>query len=210
MNLQKIIIVLLVLLAVIITLVYYPQLPAIVPSHWNALGEVDGYVSKTAHVYLFLGLCAGIPTLLLLLPRLDPKYKNIAEFINSFHWFAVVMTAFMVGLYIYTTAYALGYIFPIQLYIIPAMAILFFSIGAMLGQTKSNYTIGIRLPWTLNSEKNWNKTHQIASQVFKYGAAILLFSTLFGSYAFAAFLSILVGMLLIPTIYSYILHRKGI
>lgn len=31
---------------------------------------------------------------------------------------------------------------------------------------KQNYTIGIKVPWTLNSEENWNMTHRMAGKVY--------------------------------------------
>lgn len=207
----QLLLVFLVLAAAIVTgVLTYASLPAIVASHWNVVGEVDGYVSKNTHVFLFLGLCILLPVLLYFVPRLDPKYANIKKFEDSYLWFVLAFTTFMVILFVYTTMFALGYRFPIVYFIIPAMAMLFYVIGMMLETTKSNYTIGIRVPWTLHSEKNWDMTHRLAATSLKYGSVVLILTVFLGNYAFAAFISFLFVMFLVPVFYSYWLHLKGI
>ena len=37
---------------------------------------------------------------------------------------------------------------------------------------KQNYTIGIKVPWTLNSEENWNMTHRMAGKVYVVAGVI--------------------------------------
>lgn len=210
MKLQTILIFLLIAITGATTALVYDKLPSMVPSHWNAIGEVDSYMKKSSHVMLFLGLSIGMPLLMSYLPKLDPKYNNIQKFEGDFSWFVVVLTGFMVSLYLFTTAYALGYTLPIQNFMIPALAILFFSIGLLMKKTKINYTIGFRVPWTLNSEKNWDLTHKIAAKTFMYGATAILLTLFLGQYAFLGFIIIVLAIVFIPMIYSYLLHRKGI
>jgi len=210
MKSQTILVLLLVGAAILISLFSYTQLPNLVPSHWNAIGEVDGYVSKNGHIAMFLGLCIGLPLLMTFIPKIDPKYSNIQKFEGDYSWFVVVMTAFTVGMFIYTTMFALGHKFPIQNFMIPALSVLFFCIGNLLRKAKSNYTIGIRVPWNLHSEKNWDLTHQLAAKSFTYGSIVLLLSLLVGQYAFPVFITFLLVMVLVPVIYSYWLHRQGV
>jgi len=210
MKLQTIFTLLLILAAILLAIFSYQQLPSIVPSHWNALGEVDGYVSKNGHIVMFLGLCIGLPLLMTLIPKIDPKYTNIQKFEGNYSWFVVVMTAFTIGMFIYTTMYSLGYKFPIQNYMIPALSVLFFSVSNLLKKAKSNYTIGIRVPWTLHSEKNWDLTHQLAAKSFAYGSIVLLLTLLLGQNTFAVFMTFLFVMVLVPIIYSYWLHTQRV
>ena len=37
---------------------------------------------------------------------------------------------------------------------------------------KQNYTIGIKVPWTLNSEETWNMTHRMAGKVYVVAGVI--------------------------------------
>jgi uncharacterized membrane protein len=39
-------------------------------------------------------------------------------------------------------------------------------IGNYMPKARQNYTIGIRLPWTLANEENWNRTHRIAGYLW--------------------------------------------
>ncbi len=209
MKIQYTIITALIIAAIIATVYVYPLLPELVPSHWNALGEVDAYAKKNVHVTFMLGICIALPIFMRILPKLDPKYKNIQSFEGDFAWFTVVFTLFMIALYAYTTLYALGYQYPIQSFIIPAMSVLFYTTGLLLAKAKPNYSIGFRLPWTLDSEDNWNKTHKIAALSFRYGAFALLLTTLLGKYSFSVFMIALSFMVIIPIMYSYRLHKTS-
>lgn len=209
MKVQNIIILVVLLITVLATIYVYPLLPEQVPSHWNALGEVDAYSSKNMHVIFMLGICIALPIFMRILPTLDPKYKNIKTFEGDFAWFTVVFTLFMVALYAYTTLYALGYQYPIQQFIIPAISVLFYATGLLLAKAKPNYSIGFRLPWTLDNEENWNKTHKIAALSFRYGAFALLLTTLLGKYSFLVFMLALTLMVLIPVVFSYRLHKTS-
>ena len=46
--------------------------------------------------------------------------------------------------------------------------------GNYMPKLKVNHTVGIRLPWTLQSEDNWHKTHRLAGKLWVLGGLILL------------------------------------
>ena len=71
---------------------------------------------------------------------------------------------------------------------------------------RQSYTMGIKLPWTLNNEENWNKTHRFGGKVWVIGGVITMATALIGS--FWILLGILIVMVAAPTIYSYRLYRK--
>ena len=81
-------------------------------------------------------------------------------------------------------------------------------VGNYLPKCKQNYTIGIKIPWTLNSEENWNRTHRFAGRLWVVCGLVLMFSGFFGG--FWIFLGVVLLMVLAPFLYSYVLHRKGI
>ena len=103
---------------------------------------------------------------------------------------------------------ALGMTVQVEVIMPIFMGLLLTIIGNYLPKCKRNYTIGIKLPWTLDSEENWNKTHRLAGWTWTIGG-ILIMATgwLCG---FVAFIIVLSAMVLTPIIYSYILHKKGI
>lgn len=49
---------------------------------------------------------------------------------------------------------------------------MFIGIGNYMPKLKQNYTIGIKVPWTLNSEENWNMTHRMAGKVYVVAGVI--------------------------------------
>ena len=82
------------------------------------------------------------------------------------------------------------------------------AIGNYLPKCQQNYTIGIKIPWTLNSEENWNRTHRLAGFVWVMGGIIMILSAFWVGIWITIAVSAM--MALIPVIYSYALHRKGI
>ena len=49
---------------------------------------------------------------------------------------------------------------------------MFIGFGNYMPKLKQNYTIGIKVPWTLNSEENWNMTHRMAGKVYVVAGVI--------------------------------------
>jgi uncharacterized membrane protein len=69
--------------------------------------------------------------------------------------------------------------------------------------------MGIRLPWTLHSEENWNRTHRLAGFLWVLGGLYFIVMSFVG-WTPAGFLIPVLLMVLIPTVYSYVLYKKGI
>ena len=88
------------------------------------------------------------------------------------------------------------------------MGVLFLIIGNYLPKCKQNSTMGIKIPWTLSSEENWNRTHHMSGYLWMGAGIIGLIASLLG--ASAVCLPIFAVIIIIPTVYSYMLHKKGI
>ncbi len=52
------------------------------------------------------------------------------------------------------------------------IGVMFIGLGNYMPKLKQNYTIGIKVPWTLNSEENWNMTHRMAGKVYVVAGVI--------------------------------------
>ena len=73
------------------------------------------------------------------------------------------------------------------------------------------YFAGIRLPWTLENEINWKRTHQLSGKIWFVGGILITVTTVFIPFIYAfkiVFITIMI-MVLIPAIYSYRLFKKG-
>lgn len=201
-------------------LYFYPQLPERLPTHWNIQGQVDGWSSKNFAVFFFPILIAGLYLLMSFIPLMDPLKINIELFSHLYFWFKVVFVLFMGMLYgvmIYAglgnqvnpapQAHACSILWcgvNIKLAVMLGIAVLFLFIGLMLPKVKKNYTIGIRLPWTLHSEAVWDKTHQFGGKVFIGLAVLTAIAGFFPvPYAFWTLIGEIILMLVVLIWYSY-------
>ena len=103
-------------------------------------------------------------------------------------------------------AYALGSAIDITMLVMLFTAVLFIVIGNYLPKCKHNYTLGVKLPWTLADENNWNATHRLAGYVWMLGGMVLLINAFF--FNMYVFLIVMLVMVLVPSVYSYLYYRK--
>lgn len=184
---------------------FYQHLPAVVPTHWNFAGQANGW-SNTAFAAFFLpGLTSAMYLLFLLIPYLDPRRERFAEFAGAYAMFRSALLLFMLAVYVCTSLVGLGYNIPIALVMPVAVGLLFGVMGYYLQKVKSNWTIGIRNPWTLSDEKIWQATNKLAGQVF-YLSGLLIIVTIFLPDAWRLWVFILAVLLIIvvPNLYSLI------
>ena len=185
-------------------LYFWPQLPERVPTHWGINGEVNGWSSSNFAVFFFPALIAGLYLLLSFLPLMDPLKTNIELFSHLYFWFKVVFVLFTGTLYFLILYAGLGYQVNVGRYVMLGIAVLFLFIGLMMPKIKKNYTIGIRLPWTLHSEAVWDKTHQFGGKVFVALAILMaIIAFLPGPWAFGILIGGIILMLAVLIWYSY-------
>ena len=197
-----------ILLSFVLAIYLYPQMPERMASHWNMKGEVDGYMSKFWGLFLMPIILLGLFLLFILIPKIDPLKENIAKFRKYFDSFIVLITLFLFYIYLLTIAWNLGKRFNMGQMMMPALGMLFYYCGILTENAKRNWFIGIRTPWTLSSERVWNKTHKIGGKLFKAAGLIAFLGIFFPNYAFYF---ILVPALLVAfytIIYSYFEYQK--
>ena len=195
---------LILLIPMIVGLLLWDQLPERVPSHWGINGEVDAWSSKGVAVF-------GMPTLMIVLQwvctfacTLDPRYKNYNhKMLKLVLWICPVISLIVNGM-VYCTA--LGVDVSVETVMPLLVGAMFVVIGNWLPKCAQTYTMGIKLPWTLNSEANWNATHRFGGKVWVAGGILTMITSLFGN--FWILLVILVVMVIVPTVYSYLYYRN--
>jgi uncharacterized membrane protein len=191
----------------IIAVALYPIMPDPMPSHWNAAGEIDGYMSKFWGLFLMPLISVGLFLMFLAIPRIDPLKANIAQFIDSYNIMMVLIIAYMMYVYALTLFAALGYQFNMTVMLLPAMGALFIVIGFLIGKAKRNFFIGIRTPWTLTSDTVWAKTHELGKWTFIGAGVVCIFCAFLGEIAFWIMMICILVAAFIPIIYSYILWK---
>jgi len=198
----------LVIISFLIALALYPIMPDPMPSHWNAAGEIDGYMSKFWGMFLMPLVTTGLFLMFLAIPRIDPLKANIAQFIESYNVMMVLLIAYMLYVYALTLFAAMGYQFNMTTMLIPAMGILFIVIGFLIGKAKRNFFVGIRTPWTLSSDTVWAKTHALGKWTFIGSGVACIVSAFMGEFGFWLMMISFMATALIPIVYSYILWKR--
>ena len=188
----------------IIGLVLWDKLPDTIPSHWNIHGEVDGWSSKGFAVFFFPALLLAIHWLCVFASYADPKAKNYhPKMIGLVLWICPVLSLLLNSM---VYAAALGYQPNMEIIMPLLVGLMFIIVGNLLPKCRQSYTMGIKLPWTLASEENWNKTHRFGGKVWALGGVIIMATAFLGS--FWLLIGTMVVMVAAPTVYSYLHYRK--
>jgi uncharacterized membrane protein len=198
----------LVVISVLVAIALYPTMPDPMPSHWNAAGEINGYMSKFWGLFLMPLVTLGMLLLFLAIPRIDPLKANIAQFIESYNLMMVLLIVYMLYVYALTLLAATGYLFNMTTMLLPAMGILFIAIGFLIGKAKRNFFVGIRTPWTLSSDTVWAKTHALGKWTFVGAGVVCIFCAFLGEVAFWIMMICILAAAFIPIIYSYVLWKR--
>ena len=194
------------LLPIVAGLLLWNKLPEKMPIHWNAEGVVDGWGSKAFAVFGLPGIMLAVQWLCALGTSADPKKANHPE--KVLHLVLWIIPVLSIVLFAITYAAALGKQVRVEVILPVLIGLIFTIIGNYMPKCKQNYTIGIKIPWTLNSEENWNKTHRFAGILWVIGGILIMATAFLGKIWIS--LPIVLVMALIPMLYSYILHRKGV
>jgi uncharacterized membrane protein len=192
------------------SLAVYNQLPAQMASHWGANDQVNGTISRFWGAFLMPLVSIAMLGLFLLIPAIDPLKANIAGFRGVFNLFIVLMVAFLTYVHGLTIAWNLGFTgFQMSTALLPALGLLFIFVGGLLAKAKRNFFIGIRTPWTLSSDRVWDKTHAVGSKLFITSGIIAFIGAFFGGMTAFWFLFVpLVASALFLIVYSYVLYRQ--
>ena len=192
------------LLPMIFGFLVWNRLPESIATSFGWNGEITGYSSKMFAVVGLPAILTFVNLICIIATSADPRRKNINNKVFSIVLSIVPVCSLLCGICIY--ANALGYKISVESIMPVFMGVLFLVLGFILPKCKQNYTIGIKLPWTLHDEENWNKTHKLAGKLWIYGGIIMIVSGLFN--LTFLFMAIIFALVIIPTVYSYLLYRK--
>ena len=193
------------LLPIIAGLILWSSLPDQMPMHWNAAGEVDGFAPKWVAVFLSPVIMLAVQWLCALVTSMDPKQKNIADKPMTLVLWIIPLLTLLLSTLMYLVA--MGYQISVETIVPGFMGIVLALIGNYLPKCKQTYTLGIKLPWTLADEENWNKTHRLAGKLWTIGGIVIAVLAFFN--CLLVEIGILVIMVFVPTVYSYLLYKKS-
>ena len=160
-------------IAFAVTIAAYPQLPERIPTHWNARGEADGFGSRAFGAFITPFIMLFMFGIMSVLPRIDPRRTNYATFESTYHLVVNLVLTFTLAVQFIILAVALGAEIPVERVIPFGVGALFAILGNVLPRTRSNWMLGIRTPWTLSSDRVWERTHRVGGYLL-LGAGIIV------------------------------------
>ena len=196
------------LLPLVISVAVYSKLPDQIAIHWDDAGNPDNYAAKWLAAF-------GMPLFLLAIHLIgmitilhDPKKKNQSNAMRLLSsWLVPVLSVIVVPI---TLLIGMGRDIPISTVVTMIVGIVFIVTGNYLPKSRQNYTIGIKLPWTLADVDNWNKTHRLAGALWILAGVFVLVKPFLPIQSGLWFFSVLAVMVCLPVLYSFILYlQKG-
>lgn len=194
-----------ILIPVFLGLLLWNRLPEQIPTHFDFNGTTDGWSSKPFTVF-------GLPLLMLAVhwfcigcTAIDPRRQNIGRKMMLLVLWSVPVISLFAILSCY--AAALGYDVDVSMAVSLLVGLLFIFFGNYMPKSGQSYTVGYKIPWTLHSEENWNRTHRLAGWLWIVGGLVMILSAVL-KWHWA--ILVVLPMTVIPVIYSAILYKKGI
>ena len=200
------------IIPLIYLLVIWNSLPGKIAIHFDWQGHPDRYGNRNELLLMVAILAAvsiGLFFLLSNIYKIDPK-KYAAENKDRFLRMAFVISIFMSALscFIIYSSTKEGFELGIR-YVFAGVGLLFCFIGNYMHTIKPNYFAGIRVPWTLNNEDNWRKTHLLAGRLWFAGGLVIAIVCLLlpDTVSMIIFLILTMVLVIIPVVYSYRLYK---
>ncbi|MEL6556766.1 MAG: SdpI family protein [Bacteroidota bacterium] len=187
---------------------YWNELPDSIPMHWNAAGEIDRYSDSKWGIVVLPVINLFTFLLLFIVPKIDPK-GNFSQFLKTYWTIINILMLFFMLLFMFMLYASLGHEFNQSMVIHSALYILFLLLGNFFGKLRPNYFIGIRTPWTLESEEVWKKTHRMGGVLWVTSSVfMLIFNFIFPDIGQQLFIAYVIVISIIPVAYSFIAFRQ--
>jgi uncharacterized membrane protein len=185
----------------------YARLPAIIPTHWNAAGLIDGWSPKSIGAFFAPVVSLVIVAFLILLEPLtigedadDRKVRYYPTIVAG-----VAGLCFLTDLWV--LAAGMGWRGALLSHMAVAAGFLLVVLGNGLGKVRQNGVVGIRTPWTLADEEVWARTNRLGGWLVVLAGLVMVvtglmgFQMLPGLIAIGAAAAVSVG-------YSYVIWRR--
>lgn len=160
-------------------------------------------------------IASGIQTVLLLFVHVlclfftmkDKGNQNQSKkAMGMVFWIVPVISFFATGICM-KAAFQLPY--DLTFFVFAALGFIFMMIGNYLPKCRRNFSLGIKIKWTLCNDENWNATHRFGGKVWVLGgAALLILAFVPDRVSFVVLFPVILIMIFAPFLYSYLYYRK--
>lgn len=181
-----------------------------IPIHWGIDGEANGYAPKLPGLFLLPALIAVMGVVFVAIPYLDPRRENQERSSVARVWILGAGLVVMCAVHVAAVLTVVGAPVDIGRVVVVAVGLMFIVIGNYLGKTRSNWFVGIRTPWTLSSERSWDRTHRLGGYLFVAAGLISMVLGLAAPPELSAYgMLVAVGVVAVVSIlYSYFAWRS--
>ena len=192
------------LLPMIAGLILWSRLPDTIATQFGPDNAANGWSSKPFAVFGIPGIMLALHWLCLFATAADPKSDKIGKkAITIVYWILPLVSLCVMS---FTYANALGVSVNVGFWCCLMVGILLIVLGNYMPKARQNYTFGIKTPWALEDEENWNKSNRLAGWLAIFAGLILIVN------AFILSIPVLIVTVVIfggvPVLYSYYLYRK--
>jgi uncharacterized membrane protein len=190
--------------------VVYPYLPSPIPTHWGISGQADAFSPKGFwSVFLVPVISLALYGLLIVVPMVDPKRANIAKSIRGYNVVLDAIVGLQVVIFAASMVAAFRPGFDVTRVMLLAMGVMFAVLGNVMQDVKQNFTMGVRVSWTLADEVVWEKTNRLGGRLFMgIGGVTFLAAFVPAPWNILTMLGSVLLMLPVLLGYSYALYRK--
>ena len=196
-----------ILLPIVFGLIVWDKLPEQIATHWGVDGNPDSYSSRESAVFGLPAVLFVVQWLAAFITSKDPKNKENNKKPKELVFFLIPAVSLVVSAMMYATA--LGNEVRVEMIMPLFLGLMLVVLGNYMPKCRQNYTIGIKVSWTLNSEENWNATHRFAGKLWMIGGVLVMLCVLLpGIYTFIAFMAVSLIMVIVPIVYSYQYYKK--
>lgn len=139
-------------------------------THWGFDGRVNGTMSKEWGLVLMPAIALALTTLLVLIPRIEPRRENLKASRKAFVALWLGGVAVLALCHALIVLGALGFVVDVPSALVLAIPAVIAIGGNYLGKVRPNFFIGVRTPWTLSSDLSWEKSHRLLGRLFVLSA----------------------------------------
>lgn len=190
---------------ILIGIAVYPKMPELMPIHFDWNGVADNYASKEFALFGLPLIMTAVFLLCVFAMKTDPKNKNYSEKLLMLCFWIIPVLSTLISVMVICVC--LGMDINIEFFVSVFVGILLIVIGNYMPKVKQNYTMGIKIPWTLDSEENWRKTHRFGGFAFVIAGLWVILSVVLGIKGWAAIVPVILAAF-VPMVYSYLLYMK--
>lgn len=193
------------------SLVCWQRVPDPMPIHWGVGGQPDNWGPRPVGLLLGPGMCLLLPLLLPALLKLDPRREHVERSQEVAGTLMVTFAVLFLGIHALTLRAVLSESQELSgNAVMVLIGGLFIVLGNLLPKLRSNWFMGIRTPWTLQSEKVWHRTHRVGGWTMVAGGVIAILAALFthDQVLFVVSLTAILAGSLFPVAYSYFAWRQ--